>query len=110
MWRREMEVQLSAGKGNLMGLMFVRNRVGAWRDKLAPEEWFSCPSCRGRGLWVDQGGRNCYCVRCSGTGLLLVCEQDKPKPSVPAQAGWWSWLCKRSHVVSHEDEASRGRS
>jgi hypothetical protein len=74
-WRREMEVHLSPGRGDLMGLMFARNRVGAWRDDLAPDEWFPCPSCGGRGLWVDQSGRNCYCARCTGTGILLACEQ-----------------------------------
>lgn len=96
MWRREMEVQLSRGQGNLMGLMFARNAVGACRDKLAPGEWLRCPTCGGRGLWVDQGGGNRYCPRCSGTGILLTCEQEVSQPHVPARGRWWPWL--RTHV------------
>jgi hypothetical protein len=63
-----MEVRLSPGKGDLMGLTYARSRLGEWRDELASDEWFPCPSCGGRRLWVDQGGRNCYCARVPGRG------------------------------------------
>ncbi len=108
-WRREMQVHLSPGRGDLMGLMFARNRVGAWRDELAQEEWSPCPSCSGRGLWVDQGGRNCYCARCTGTGILLTREQAD---SGCRQAGgektvrqrWYRWALRfmnpRSTMIS----------
>ena len=86
-----------------MMLMYARNAVGAYRTKLAQGEWFRCPSCGGRGLWVDEGGTNRYCSWCSGTGILLVCEQDEPKPAVPAREGWWSWLRKQLHLAPRKN-------
>lgn len=93
-WRTEMEAQLP--RGSITMLMYARNAVGAYRDKLAPGEWLRCPSCGGRGLWVDQDGGNRYCPRCSGTGILLTCDKEVPQPHAPARTGWWSWL--RKHV------------
>ena len=110
MWRREMEVQLSRGQGNLMGLMFARNRVGTWRNMLAPGEWFACPACGGRGLWVDGDRTNRYCPRCSGTGILLTCEQEVPQPHGPARAGWQSWLRKRMRLDWHRSMVAKRHS
>ena len=103
MWRREMEVQLSHGQGNLMGLMFARNRVGTWRDELAPGQWFACPACGGRGLWVDGDGTNRYCARCTGTGILLTCEEEAPQLHAPARAGAWSWLRKQLRLAPRKN-------
>jgi len=77
-----------------MGLMYARNRLGEWRDELVPDEWFPCPSCGGRGLWVDQGSRNCYCARCTGTGILLTCEQAELGPK---QTGGKETVRERRH-------------
>ncbi len=93
-WRTEMQAQLP--RGSIMMLMYARNAVGAYRNKIAQGEWFRCPSCGGHGLWVDEGGTNRYCPRCSGTGILLTCEQEVPQPHAPARTGWRSWL--RKHV------------
>lgn len=103
MWRREMGVRLFRGQGNLMGLMFARNRVRTWRDELASEEWSPCPSCGGRGLWVDQGCGNRYCARCSGTGILLTCEQEVLQPRVPIREGALSRLRKRLHLAPRKN-------
>lgn len=103
MWRREMEVQLSRGQGNLMGLMFARNRVGTRRDMLAPGQWFRCPSCGGRGLWVEGDRTNRYCARCTGTGILLTCEQEVPQLHVPARTRGWSWLRKQLHLAPRKN-------
>ena len=89
-WQTVMEGQLPYG--NITTLMHARNAVGAYRDKLAPWEWFRCPSCGGRGLWVNRNGENRYCPRCSGTGILLACEQDAPQPHMPALTVWGSRL------------------
>ena len=75
-WRTVMEGQLPYG--NITTLMHARNAVGAYRDKLAPWEWFRCPQCGGRGLWVNRNGENRYCPRCSGTGILLARELTDP--------------------------------
>jgi hypothetical protein len=87
-WRTVMERELPYG--NIMSLMHARNCVGAYRDKLPPWEWFRCPSCGGRGLRVDDSNRNRYCKRCSGTGILLVCEQGVPESEKAAPTGWRS--------------------
>ena len=127
-WRTVMERELPYG--NIMSLMHARNCVGAYREKLAPQEWFRCPSCGGRGLWVDSGDfvsgtsywseflglwvnsgdRNRYCKRCSGTGILLVCEQDEPKPEEPVPAGWGSWLRRLGHLDPRRNITTRRRS
>ena len=105
-WRTEMEAQLP--RGSIMMLMYARNAVGVYRDKLAPREWFRCPSCGGRGLWVDQGGRNCCCARCNGTGILLTCEQEVQQPHAPARAEWRPWLRKHVRLDLQRSMVSRG--
>jgi len=107
-WRTVMERELPYG--NIMSLMHARNCVGAYRDKLAPQEWFRCPSCGGRGLWVDGGDRNRYCKRCSGTGILLVFEQDVPKFEKAAPTGWRSWLRMQGHLKPRKNMTTRRRS
>ena len=107
-WRTVMERELPYG--NIMSLMHARNCVGAYRDRLAPQEWFRCPSCGGRGLWVDGGDSNRYCKRCSGTGILLVCEQDVPKSEKAAPTGWRSWLQGLGHLNLHKNMTTRRRS
>jgi len=127
-WRTVMERELPYG--NITSLMHARNCVGTYRDKLSPEEWFRCPSCGGRGLWVDSGDfvsgtsywseflglwvnsgdRNRYCKRCSGTGILLVCEQDVPKSGKTAPTGWRSRLRRLGHPNLRKDMTTRGRS
>jgi hypothetical protein len=97
-WQTVMEGQLPYG--NITTLMHARNAVGAYRDKLAPWEWFRCPQCGGRGLWVNRNGENRYCPRCSETGILLACEQGD---SGCRQAGrektvrqrWHQWALRR---------------
>ncbi len=81
-WRTVMEGELPYG--DIMTLMHARNAVETYRGKLAPWEWFRCPSCGGRGLWVNNGNR--YCRRCSGTGILLTCEQDESKSGAATRA------------------------
>ena len=127
-WRTVMERELPVG--NIMSLMHARNCVGTYRDKLSPEEWFRCPSCGGRGLWVDSGDfvsgtsywseflglwvnsgdRNRYCKRCSGTGILLVFEQDVPKSEKAAPTGWRSGLQWFGHLNLRKNMTTRRRS
>lgn len=102
-WRKMMEAQLPCG--DIMSLMHARNCVGTYRDKLAPWEWFRCLSCGGRGLWVDNGNR--YCKRCSGTGILLVCEQHEPIQQEPVPTGWRSWLRRLGRLYPRKNIIAR---
>ena len=48
-WRARMEEVLLSGHGYVLDLLHAYSRVNAYRDELAPEEWFWCPDCGGRG-------------------------------------------------------------
>jgi hypothetical protein len=106
-----MEEHISPGRGDLMGLTYARNRVGEWRDELAPDEWFPCPECHERGLWMEDG-RQRRCHRCYGTGILLTCEQaelgsrqtggeetvrEKRHPWVLRRMNPWASMISRKH-------------
>lgn len=97
-WRTEMEAQLP--RGSIMMLMYARNAVGVYRDKLAPREWFRCPSCGGHGMWVDGG--NHWCPRCSGTRILLAEELTDPAEIALvrriAPPPDWGRLCSRAEL------------
>ncbi len=108
-WRAVMEREFPLGN-NIMSIMHARNCVGAYRDRLARSEWFPCPSCGGRGLWVDQDGRNRYCKRCTGTGILLVCEQDTSISDEAPPTGWRSWLRRLVHLDPRKNVITKRRS
>ena len=60
-----------------MGTVFAINRMIPCRRKLAPADWIPCPECHERGLWMEDG-RQHWCPRCYGTGILLVAELTDP--------------------------------
>lgn len=74
----EMRQRMRAtGQGNLFELMHWYNAMGQFRGELAPWEYIPCPDCSGQGLWVEDG-KNHWCARCSGTGIVPVCELTDP--------------------------------
>jgi hypothetical protein len=102
-WRSVMEGELPYG--NIMTLVHARKCVRYYRDKLAPWEWTRCPDYGGRDLWVNNGNR--YCRRCSGTEILLVCEQDVPKPGAAPPTRWRSRLRRLGHLNPTKDVVAR---
>jgi hypothetical protein len=105
-WRGRLEQMLRTG-GDMVACMHAINHVAAYRRDMAPDE---CPDCGGRGMWVDQGSRNCYCARCTGTGILLVCEQNGSKAREPVPARWRSWLQGLGHLNLRRNMTTRRRS
>jgi hypothetical protein len=64
------------GHGDMLEVMHCVNAMGQFRRELAPWEYIACPECGGQGMCVDGG--NHWCPRCSGTGILPVCELTDP--------------------------------
>ena len=75
-WRGKMEEMRTAKRRDMIGLMYWSNHMADYRRQLSPWEWIWCPSCGGRGMWVDNG--NHWCPRCSGTRILLAEELTDP--------------------------------
>lgn len=67
----------TTGHGNMLEVMHWYNAMGQFRRELAPWEYIACPACDGRGMWVEDD-KNHWCPRCSGTGILPVCELTDP--------------------------------
>ena len=107
-WRARMEEVLLSGHGYVPDLLHAYGRVMAYRDELSPGEWFWCPDCGGRGggAWLFGEEPHRYCGACSGTGILLTCEQRYPAGEASSPRAWFSLLCRLRHL--HEREHAFG--
>jgi hypothetical protein len=107
-WRARMEEVLLSGHGYILDLLHAYGRVNAYREELAPEEWFWCPDCDGRGggTWLFDENPHQYCGACSGTGILLTCEQRDPARKASSPYTFFSLLCRLRHL--HEGEHAFG--
>lgn len=107
-WRARTEEVLLSGHGYVLDLLHAYGRVNAYRDELAPEEWFWCPDCGGRGggAWLFDEEPHRYCGACSGTGILLTCEQRYPAREASSPRAWFSLFCRLRHL--HEREHAFG--
>ena len=85
-WRAWMKSDLEGGGRVTMGTVYAIRQMMPCRRKLAPAAWIPCPECHERGLWMEDG-RQRWCHRCYGTGILLACEQQESAQLEPAPTG-----------------------